>query len=86
MLLLFLLFGLLGVCVKSFCNMNAIDDVEKYGLLNSKPSSLILINNMIKKYSEKYGIPVEKIKSCIQNKKALKLKSLRGSKIKRRKL
>ncbi len=83
MLLLFLLFALLGVCAKSFCNMNTVDGIEKYVLLNSKPTSLILVNNMIKKYSEKYGIPEGKIKSCIQNKKELKLKSLRGSKIKR---
>jgi len=79
MLLSFLIFALLGVCAKSFCNMNAVDGIEKYVLLNSKPTSLILVNNMIKKYSKQYGIPEGRIKSCIESKKALKIKSLRGS-------
>lgn len=54
----------------AFCHMNEANDVQKYMMLYGKPTSIILINNMIDKYSKRTGISQSKIKSCINMKKA----------------
>ena len=54
----------------AFCHMNAASDAQKYMFLYGKPTSIILINNMIDKYSKRTGISQSKIKSCINMKKA----------------
>jgi hypothetical protein len=38
-------------------------------MMHSKPTSLILINNLIEKYSKQSGVPGSTIKGCIESKK-----------------
>jgi hypothetical protein len=69
---------LLCVQVSSFCYMNEVGGIQKYMLLHSKPTTLILVNHFIDKYSKRTGVSVEKIKSCIQKKKTKQKTNLRG--------
>lgn len=71
----------------AFCHIHAASDVEKYMMLHSQPTTKILVNNMIEKYSKINGIQSSNIKGCIESKKkainALKPKpkpALRGKK------
>lgn len=66
------------VQVSSFCYMNEVGGVQKYMLLHSKPTTLILVNHYIDKYAKRIGVSAEKIKSCIQKKKTKQKKNLRG--------
>jgi len=38
-------------------------------MLHSKPTTQILVNNMINKYSQNSGVPPTQIKNCIEAKK-----------------
>jgi hypothetical protein len=49
--------------------MNEASQIQKYMLLHSKPTTAILINHMITKYSKSRGIPEYQIKNCIETKK-----------------
>jgi len=53
----------------AFCHMNEVSGIQKYMLLHSKPTTAILINHMITKYSKSRGIPEYQIKNCIETKK-----------------
>ena len=66
------------VQVSSFCYMNEVGGVQKYMLLHSKPTTVILVNHYIDKYAKRIGVSAEKIKSCIQKKKTTKKTNLRG--------
>ena len=77
-MLVLILTLLLCVQVSSFCYMNEVTGIKKYMLLHSKPTTLILVNHYIDKYAKRIGVSAEKIKSCIQKKKAIKKKNLRG--------
>jgi hypothetical protein len=37
----------------AFCHMHAASQIQKYMMLHSKPTTQILVNNMIDKYSRK---------------------------------
>ena len=69
---------LLCIQVSSFCYMNEVGGIQKYMLLHSKPTTMILVNHFINKYSKRTGVSAEKIKSCIQNKKSKKKTNLRS--------
>jgi hypothetical protein len=58
--------------------MNEVTGIKKYMLLHSKPTTLILVNHYIDKYSKRIGVSAEKIKSCIQKKKTKTKTNLRG--------
>ena len=71
----------------AFCHIHAASDVEKYMMLHSQPTSKILLNNMIEKYSKINGVQSSNIKGCIEGKKKIinsktntKKSSLRGKK------
>ena len=53
----------------AFCKMNEASEIQKYMMLHSKPTSAILVNNMINKYAKTRGIPEYQIKNCIKTKK-----------------
>jgi hypothetical protein len=53
----------------AFCHMHAASDIQKYMMLHSKPTTQILVNNMINKYSKQSGVPSSYIKDCIESKK-----------------
>ena len=53
----------------AFCHMNEASEIQKYMMLHSKPTSAILVNHMITKYSKSRGIPEYQIKNCIETKK-----------------
>ena len=53
----------------AFCQMNEASQIQKYMLLHSKPTTAILVNHMITKYSKSRGIPEYQIKNCIETKK-----------------
>lgn len=53
----------------AFCHMNEATQIQKYMMLNSKPTTSILVNNMIEKYSKRTGVSSGLIKGCIENKK-----------------
>jgi hypothetical protein len=53
----------------AFCHIHAASDIEKYMMLHSQPTTKILINNMINKYSQRSGVPPTQIKNCIESKK-----------------
>ena len=53
----------------AFCHMNEVSGIHKYMMLHSKPTTAILINHMITKYSKSRGIPEYQIKNCIETKK-----------------
>ena len=54
---------------KAFCNMNEASEIQKYMMLHSKPTTQILINNMINEYSKRTGVPMTDIKNCVEAKK-----------------
>ena len=60
----------------AFCYIHAATPDLKKTLLAYNPSSLILINNLIDKYSKQSGVSPSLIKSCIESKK--KKPGLRG--------
>jgi hypothetical protein len=71
----------------AFCHIHAASDIQKYMMLHSKPTTQILINNMINKYSQRSGVPPTQIKNCIELKKKVinsksntKKPTLRGKK------
>ena len=71
----------------AFCHIHAASDIQKYMMLHSKPTTQILINNMINKYSQRSGVPPTQIKNCIEAKKKVinsktntKKPNLRGKK------
>jgi len=68
---------LLFTQVSAFCYMNEVDGVQKYMMLHSKPTTVILVNHFINKYSKRTGVSASKIKSCIQNEKTKKKPNLR---------
>jgi hypothetical protein len=49
--------------------MNEASEIQKYMMLHSKPTSAILVNNMISKYAKTRGIPEYQIKNCVESKK-----------------
>jgi len=49
--------------------MNEASEIQKYMMLHSKPTSAILVNNMINKYAKTRGIPEYQIKNCVEAKK-----------------
>jgi hypothetical protein len=49
--------------------MNEVSGIQKYMMLHSKPTTAILVNHMITKYSKSRGIPEYQIKNCIETKK-----------------
>jgi hypothetical protein len=53
----------------AFCRMNEVSGIQKYMMLHSKPTTAILVNHMITKYSKSRGIPEYQIKNCIETKK-----------------
>lgn len=53
----------------AFCHMNEVSGIQKYMMLHSKPTTAILINHMVTKYSKLRGIPEYQIKNCIETKK-----------------
>jgi len=53
----------------AFCKMHAVTEIQKYMMLHSKPTTQILVNNMINKYSQNSGVPPTQIKNCIEAKK-----------------
>ena len=53
----------------AFCHMNEASEIQKYMMLHSKPTSAILVNNMINKYAKTRGIPEYQIKNCVEAKK-----------------
>lgn len=53
----------------AFCHMHAASDVQKYMMLHSKPTTSILVDNMINKYSKTSGVSAGLIKGCIEEKK-----------------
>jgi hypothetical protein len=53
----------------AFCQMNEVSGIQKYMMLHSKPTTAILVNHMITKYSKSRGIPEYQIKNCIETKK-----------------
>ena len=61
----------------AFCYIPAATPDLKKTLLTNNPSSLMLINNLIDKYSKVLGVSPSVIKSCIESKK--KKPNLRGS-------
>ncbi len=74
---------LLCARVSAFCYMNEVDGIQKYMMLHSKPTTFILVDHFINKYSKRTGVSASKIKSCIQNEKAKKKPNLRGVKLRR---
>jgi hypothetical protein len=71
----------------AFCHMHAASQIQKYMMLHSKPTTQILVNNMINKYSQHSGVPPTQIKNCIETKKKVinsktntKKPTLRGKK------
>ena len=56
----------------AFCHMNEASEIQKYMMLHSKPTSAILVNNMISKYAKTRGIPEYQIKNCVESKKKAK--------------
>lgn len=69
---MFVLILIISYCIQAttaFCNMNEITNIQKYMLLHSKPTTIILVNHMVDKYAKKSGISSDKIKSCIHTKK-----------------
>jgi len=71
----------------AFCHIHAASDVEKYMMLHSQPTTKILVNNMIEKYSKINGVQSSNIKGCIERKKKIinsktntKKPNLRGKK------
>ena len=64
--------------VSAFCYMNEVDGIQKYMMLHGKPTTVILVNHFINKYSKRTGVSASKIKSCIQNEKAKQKPNLRG--------
>jgi hypothetical protein len=69
---------LLCTQVSAFCYMNEVDGIQKYMMLHNKPTTFILVNHYINKYSKRTGVSASKIKSCIQNEKAKQKPNLRG--------
>ena len=55
----------------AFCHIHAASDVEKYMMLHSKPTTKILLNNMIEKYAKINGVQSSNIKGCIEEKKKI---------------
>jgi hypothetical protein len=55
----------------AFCHIHAASDIQKYMMLHSKPTTQILVNNMIDKYSKQSGVPSTQIKNCIESKKKI---------------
>jgi hypothetical protein len=51
--------------------MHAASQIQKYIMLHSKPTTQILVNNMIDKYSKRSGVPSTQIKNCIESKKKI---------------
>jgi len=81
---MFALLITLLLCVvqaSSFCYMNEVGGVQKYMMLHSKPTTMVLINHFINKYSKRTGVSAEKIKSCIQEAKKTKLRGQRQRKL-----
>ena len=71
----------------AFCHMHAASQIQKYMMLHSKPTTQILVNNIIDKYSKRSGVPSTQIKNCIEAKKTVinsktntKKPNLRGKK------
>lgn len=63
------LFCLVASSAGAFCHIHAATTFTKKMMLHSKPTSLILINNLIDKYSKQSGVPGSTIKGCIESKK-----------------
>jgi hypothetical protein len=55
--------------VMAFCHIHAASPITKYMMLHSQPTTKILVNNMIEKYSKINGVPSSSIKGCIEGKK-----------------
>jgi hypothetical protein len=55
----------------AFCHIHAASELEKYIMLHSKPTTKILVNNMIEKYSKINGVQSSNIKGCIEGKKKI---------------
>jgi hypothetical protein len=54
---------------QAFCHIHAASPITKYMMLHSQPTTKILVNNMIEKYSKINGVPSSSIKGCIDTKK-----------------
>jgi hypothetical protein len=54
---------------QAFCHIHAASPITKYMMLHSQPTTKILVNNMIEKYSKINGVPPTQIKNCIEGKK-----------------
>jgi hypothetical protein len=65
---MFILFNFI-VSAGAFCHIHAATTFTKKMMMHSKPTSLILINNLIEKYSKQSGVPGSTIKGCIESKK-----------------
>ena len=76
----FIVFLIALTHVSAFCYMNEVDGIQKYMMLHSKPTTVILVNHFINKYSKRTGVSASKIKSCIQNEKAKQKPNLRKRK------
>lgn len=76
----FIVFIIALTHVSAFCYMNEVDGIQKYMMLHSKPTTVILVNHFINKYSKRTGVSASKIKSCIQNEKTKQKPNLRKRK------
>ena len=76
----FIVFLIALTHVSAFCYMNEVDGIQKYMMLHSKPTTVILVNHFINKYSKRTGVSASKIKSCIQNEKTKQKPNLRKRK------
>lgn len=73
------LFCLVASSAGAFCHIHAATSIRKNMMLYSKPTSIILVNNLINKYSKQSGVPPTTIKGCIESKKQkLNKSNLRG--------
>ena len=63
---------------QAFCHIHAASPMTKYMMLHSQPTTKILVNNMIEKFSNINGVQCSYIKGCIEGKK----KAINDKKIK----
>ena len=54
---------------QAFCHIHAASPTTKYMMLHSQPTTKILFNNMIEKFSQINGVQSSSIKGCIDTKK-----------------
>ena len=72
---MFISFALIAVIIyqfastMAFCHIHAASPITKYMMLHSQPTTKILVNNMIEKYSKINGVQSSSIKGCIESKK-----------------